>query len=65
MSKANRQPHNCGYCHGCKAELCNAKDGAVQFCRTLTCERVFTEAHRNLHGHKDSPYHGKCPKVTQ
>ncbi len=65
MSGTKRQHHDCEYCHGCKAELRNAKHEAAQMCPSLTCERVFTEAHRNLHGHKDSPYHGKCPKVTQ
>jgi hypothetical protein len=34
-------------------------------CANTNCDRVFTAAHMNLHGHSDSPYKGRCPKVTR
>jgi len=59
------QPHRCGVCHGCKGELRKATQGTVMMCANTNCDRVFTAAHMNLHGYSDSPYRGRCPKVTR
>ena len=57
------QPHRCGVCHSCKKPLTNGQ--LSLHCANLLCERFSIEPHLNLHGEKDSPYRGRCPKVTR